>query len=102
VQENPPLPEHEDTSPSQRVPCLGAGNSHIFSLFPKSSGENSLRACLIAITIAGERRRRSPVLVYCVENVQSAFSTQYTKLFARRSRASIWERGRSLEESDRF
>src|SRR5260370_41405379 len=46
------------------------------------------RVCLIPITITCSRLRRSPDLVCCVENAVSAFSTQHTKFFARRSRAS--------------
>src|SRR5205823_134461 len=46
-----------------------------------------IRVCLIAITFAGERLRRSPDLLHFVENALRAFSTKCNKLFARRSRA---------------
>src|SRR5215472_17606363 len=46
------------------------------------------RDCLIAIPLASSCLRRLPNLVCCVKNARSAFFTQHTKLFARRSRAS--------------
>src|SRR5215472_10247982 len=49
------------------------------------------RDCLIAIPLASSCLRRLPNLVCCVKNARSAFFTQHTKLFARRSRASIWQ-----------
>src|SRR6266699_559841 len=53
--------------------------------------------CLVSITIACSRLRRSPVLVCCVKNARSAFFTQHTPLFARRSRANIRrERAKTL------
>src|SRR5260370_41703520 len=48
-----------------------------------------VRGCLISITIACSRLRRSPDVVGGVENARSAFSTPPTTFFARRSRASI-------------
>jgi len=40
--------------------------------------------------MAGERPRRSPVLFCDVANARSAFATSQNKIFAQRSRASIW------------
>src|SRR5690348_9927015 len=48
----------------------------------------SARVCLLAITLAGSRLQRPPNLVCCVDPALRAGSTQQTKLFARRSRAS--------------
>ena len=47
-------------------------------ILPQMSGF-SLRVCLIPITIAGERLRRSPDLVCGVEQALSACSTPHTK-----------------------
>src|SRR5262249_35313299 len=58
-----------------------------------------LRVRLIPITITRGRRRRSPDVLYCVENARSAFSTQYNTLFARRSRASPPARESEVSEN---
>ncbi len=56
-----------------------------------------MRGCLISITIACSRLRRSPDGVGVVENARSAFSTTPTPFFARRSRASTQrERAKTL------
>src|SRR5256885_1966155 len=47
-----------------------------------------LRVWLIAIPLACSRLRRSPDVLYLVEQARSACSTKYNKLLARRSRAS--------------
>src|SRR5438309_1179546 len=47
-----------------------------------------LRVCLLAITLAYSRLRRSPALVCFVKNALRTFFTKHTKAFAGRSHAS--------------
>src|SRR5215472_14699061 len=65
---------------ANRGAWLGSQTNHLLV--------RSVRVCLIAITIACSRLRRSPKLICCVEHALRACSTQHINLFARRSRAS--------------
>src|SRR6266702_7878893 len=55
-----------------------------------------LEVYLISITIACSRLRRSPDLVWCVENALRAFSTHHTKFLRGFAARAPGERGRSL------
>src|SRR5207245_4027637 len=82
---SPPSRSLTAASPGGNLPITGSSNQVFIE---RSLHISYFRVCLISITIACSRLRRSPDFLYFVENARSAFSTKYNTLFARRSRAS--------------